>query len=99
MFLQLRNKTKVEYMTIIEHAYRINILAGRLNNRVYLAGFADQNFKYLENDKVTFEWVTEHQLGIRLIEELYAVAEYRINTFLPANNYGVGYGLEYKIVF
>ena len=99
MFLQLRSKTKVEYMTIIEHAYKINVLPRKFNNRVYLAGFADQNFKYNKDDKVSFEWVTEHQLGIRLIEELYAVAEYRINTFLPANNYGMGYGLEYKIVF
>ena len=99
MFVQLRSKTEVEYMTIIEHAYKIRVFPEQLNNRVYIAGFADQNFKYLDNDKLKFEWVTEHQLGIRLIDELYAVAEYRINTFLPAENYGLGYGLEYKIIF
>ncbi|TVZ28450.1 hypothetical protein JM83_3581 [Gillisia sp. Hel_I_86] len=99
MFIQFRSKTEVEYMTIIEHAYKIRVFPEQLNNRVYIAGFADQNFTYLNNDKLQFDWVTEHQLGIRLIEELYAVAEYRINTFLPAENYGLGYGLEYKIIF
>ncbi len=99
MFIQFRSKTEVEYMTIIEHAYRINVFPEKLNNRVYIAGFADQNFKYLDTNKLQFEWVSEHQLGVRLIDELFAVAEYRINTFLPAENYGLGYGLEYKIIF
>ncbi len=99
MFIQFRSKTEVEYMTIIEHAYKIRVFPNLLDNRVYIAGFADQNFKYLENDKLTFEWVSEHQLGIKIIDELYAVAEYRINTFLPSENYGLGYGLEYKILF
>lgn len=98
MFLQLKSKTQPEYMTIIEHAYKMAILPSRLNNRVYVAGFADQNFRF-NDDKVTFEWVTEHQVGVRLIDELYAVAEYRINTFTPSDNYGWGYGMEYKIVF
>lgn len=99
MFIQFRSKSHAEYMTIIEHAYKIQIFPKRLNNRVYIAGFADQNLNWLDNDKLAFEWVSEHQLGIRLIDELYAVAEYRINTFLPDEKYGVGYGLEYKILF
>lgn len=99
MFIQFRSKTAVAYMTIIEHAYKIQVFPDLLDNRVYIAGFADQNFNYLENDKLAFEWVSEHQLGIRIINELYAVAEYRINTLLPKENYGLGYGLEYKILF
>ena len=99
MFLQLRSKTEVEYMTIIEHAYKINIFPEKFNNRVYIAGFADQNFKYSDTNKLSFNWVSEHQIGVRIISELYAIAEYRINTFLPKENYGLGYGLEYKIVF
>lgn len=98
MFIQFRSKSQVEYMTIIEHAYKIQVFP-KLNNRVYIAGFADQNFNRLDNNKLSFDWVSEHQLGIRLIDELYAVAEYRINTFLPDEKYGVGYGLEYKILF
>lgn len=96
MFIQFRINTGVEYMTIIEHTYIINLFPKSLNNRLYLAGFTDQNFKYLKNDKLGFDWVAEHQLGVRLIDELYAVSEDRINTFLPSNNYGLGYGLEYK---
>ncbi|MCF4101659.1 hypothetical protein L1I30_08285 [Gillisia sp. M10.2A] len=99
MFFQYRKNTSPEYMSIIEHVYNLKIFPQKLGNRLYIAGFADQNFNYKENDKVAFEWVSEHQIGLRLIDQLYAVAEYRINTFVPSNNYGWGYGLEYKMIF
>ena len=86
-------------MTIIEHVYRINIAPGKLGNRLYLAGFIDQNFNYLDNGGLAFKYVSEHQLGLRLIDQFYAVMEFRINDFLPDENYGLGYGLQYKIVF
>ncbi|MFC2175765.1 hypothetical protein ACFLR1_02180 [Bacteroidota bacterium] len=98
MFIQFRSKAKPAYMTIIEHVYRLNIAPGPLNNRLYIGGFVDQNFVY-SNSKVSLKWVSEHQLGIRLVSQLYAVAEFRINTFLPDEQYGLGYGLEYKVIF
>ena len=98
MFVQFREKTETKYMTLVEHVYKINILPKKLNNRVYLAGFADQNFIYTDG-KLTFKWVTEHQLGIKIIDQFYAVAEFRINDFLPSENEGFGYGLQYKIIF
>lgn len=99
MFIQFRRNSKTKYMTIIEHVYRINIAPKKLNNRLYIGGFIDQNFSYLDNGGVVFKYVSEHQLGIRLIDQFYAVFEFRINDFLPDENYGLGYGLEYKIVF
>ncbi|MEO9893973.1 hypothetical protein [Aurantibacter sp.] len=99
MFIQFRRNTKTKYMSIIEHVYRINISPKTFNNRLYLAGFIDQNFSYLENGGLAFKYVSEHQLGIRLIKEFYAIFEFRINDFLPEDNYGLGYGLEYKINF
>jgi len=99
MFIQFRRDSKTKYMTIIEHVYRINIAPKRLNNRLYVGGFIDQNFSYLDNGGVAFKYVSEHQLGVRLIDQFYAVLEFRINDFLADENYGLGYGLEYKIVF
>lgn len=98
MFIQFRSKARPAYMTIIEHVYRLNIAPKPLNNRLYIGGFVDQNFVYT-NGKVSLKWVTEHQLGVRLVSQLYAVAEFRINTFLTEKQYGLGYGLEYNVAF
>ena len=94
MFFQFRNKAHTKYMTQIEHVYRIKLY----KDRVYIGGFADQNFVY-SNGKVAFKWVSEHQLGTRIIDQLYAVVEFRINDFLPSDNTGLGIGLEYVIRF
>ncbi|MBM1107315.1 hypothetical protein JQC67_14260 [Aurantibacter crassamenti] len=99
MFIQFRRNAKTKYMSIIEHVYRINISPKTFKNRLYLGGFIDQNFSYLDNGGVVFKYVSEHQLGFRLINQLYAILEFRINDFLSDENYGLGYGLEYKIVF
>ncbi len=98
MFVQLRYSNPLKYMTMIEHVYKIDILKNKLDKRIYLAGFADQVFVNTDGE-ISFEWVTEHQLGVRLVDQLYAVAEFRINTFLPDNNVRMGYGLQYKIIF
>lgn len=94
MVFQLRAHSETKYMTQIEHVYRIRIH----KDRIYLGGFADQNFIY-NNGKVAFKWVTEHQLGARIIDQLYVVAEFKINDFLASDNTGLGLGLEYVIRF
>ena len=99
MFIQFRRNTAIKYMSIIEHVYRINIAPKKLDRRIYIGGFVDQNFVYNGNGGLSFKWVTEHQLGLRIIDELYAILEYRINDFYAKDNYGFGYGLEYKIIF
>jgi len=98
MMIQFRESTDPKFLTLIEHVYRLNIAPKKLNNRLYIGGFWDEAFGNVDG-KLIFNHVSEHQLGIRVYKELYAVTEFRINTFLPYNNIGLGYGLEYKIKF
>ncbi len=98
MLLQFRLHNKTTYMTQIEHVYSILLLPKICNKRLYLGGFADQNFIY-NNGGVSFKWVSEHQLGYRILNRLYVVLEYRINDYYQNDTYGLGYGLEYKISF
>lgn len=79
-------------LTQIDHFYRLNLF----NGKAYVTGFADQDI-YYESSK--FIWVTEHQLGVAVYKKLYAVAEYRYNQYLPTKNSGIGFGLEYLMLF
>jgi hypothetical protein len=79
----------------VEHVYRINLLKDRL----YIYGFADHNMNYGGGiGGNNHRWVSETQLGVRLIAGLHAVAEFRRNEFLSEKN-GLGLGLEYLIRF
>lgn len=98
-YLQFTTKSQSKLFTQLEHVYNFNLFPSIFKNRLYLGGFADQNINYLDNGKISFNWVTEHQLGYNIIDALFLVLEYRINDFLPSNNCGLGYGLEYKIKF
>lgn len=99
MLLQFRRAYSTQYITQIEHVYSILIAPKAFGNRLYLGGFADQNIEYDDNGGVSFKWVSEHQLGFMILNRLYAVLEYRINDYFSTDNYGLGYGLEYKILF
>lgn len=79
------------WLAQIEHFYRLTLF----KNRIYISGFADQDIYY--NSPKIFAFVAEHQLGIRMIDNLFFVAEYRLNDYLPAKKTGVGLGLEYFI--
>lgn len=89
------------YDAQIEHFYRLQVLPGLLGDRVYISGFADLNFLYgSDNPRNHNPWVTETQLGVRIINQVYVVAEYRFNQFLPkGKKNGLGVGLEYLIKF
>jgi hypothetical protein len=80
--------------TQMEYVYKIDILPSKLNNRLYLSGFADQDLIWDSNAAFKSIWVTEHQLGIRIIGGLHAVAEYRINEYIPDKS-GWGLGIQY----
>lgn len=95
---QFREKQALKYFTQIEHVYKLLLFPTWLKKRLYLGGFADQNL-IRKGDKVDVEWVTEHQLGYRIIDAFYVVIEYRVNDFWKTDKYGLGYGLEYKIKF
>jgi hypothetical protein len=66
---------------------------------VYLSPPADQIFNYNGyggGDRQV--WVYEHQLNVRLVEDLFAIAEIRHEDFLdPATGYGLG--VEYVFHF
>ena len=78
----------------MEHVYSTALFPNLLANRVYISGFADHNF--LDDGSTTL--VTETQLGIRIIDQFFAIAEYRHSDFTPDKD-GVGFGVEYKIRF
>lgn len=77
----------------IEYIYSVVIAPRTFNNRLYLAGFADQNM-----NKGEITWVTEHQLGYRFYDNFFVVTEYRINEGFDKET-GVGVGLEYLVPF
>ena len=75
----------------IEQVYNKQFLDGQF----YLKGFIDQNM-----DKTGLFFIHEHQFGIRVVDEFYAVAELRYKTNNPRRDkWGVGLGGEYIIKF
>ena len=65
-----------------------------------MSGFLDNNIFIDSSFPDTTITVTEHQIGYRLVDELYAIAEFRYNGFFPSNrNIGLGVGLEYNLRF
>lgn len=78
----------------MEHVYRRNFLDGL----VYIGGFADHNINGTADSS---DWVSETQIGVRLLGGFYAVAEYRYLSFASSSRFkqGVGIGLEYALRF
>ncbi len=76
----------------MEHFFRAN-----LSERIYISGFVDQTFDLDTSAELPdVPIVLEVQLGVRLFNRLYAVAEYRNNDFRVGNEENVAAGLEYK---
>jgi len=77
----------------IEHVYRRDFL----DKRIYMSAFCDHNINDASGSST---WVTEHQMGVRLVDRLYVVGEYRYSSFAPPGlRSGFGLGLEYVIRF
>ena len=80
----------------IEHFYRLEIAPKLTKNRIYISGFADHTF----GGPMSAGLVMEHQLGVRIYDQFYAVAEYRHFSYYPdPYKDGVGLGLQYLILF
>ncbi|MEX1669215.1 hypothetical protein AB4876_09855 [Zhongshania guokunii] len=80
----------------LEHAFSLKF--PRLSERLYLAGFIDHTFN--EDLPATIPSnpvVAEAQLGLRLFENFYAVAEYRLNEYRRSDVNNVAMGFEYKM--
>lgn len=77
----------------LEHVYRRDFF----DKRVYIAGFADHN---IDSGSRNSTWVTENQIGVRLFDQFFAVAEYRYSSpSAPVFKSGWGFGMEYVIRF
>jgi len=80
----------------MEHVFRMTFPA--LTNRLYLAGFIDHTFnENLPDNMPKNPIVAEAQLGFRIIENLFVVAEYRVNEYRRADVNNMALGLEYLI--
>lgn len=87
------------YASQLQHVYYMKIFPKHLDDRVYLYGFADQNFNTGSNS-IHSRLVAETQLGVRLYKGLHAVTEVRWNGFFPkGDRFGVGVGMQYKLDF
>lgn len=80
MVVQFRENASTKWMTQIEYVYNFRPFKKVLKNKLYFAGFADQNFLH-EDSKTVTKWVTEHQVGYSVLKNFYVVLEYRINDF------------------
>lgn len=76
----------------MEHFSRMN-----LTERLYLSGFVDQTFGLDTSGPLpSTPVVAEVQLGVRLYDRFYAIAEYRKNEFRMGSEENVAVGVEYK---
>ncbi len=68
-----------------------------LSDRLYLSGFLDQSFDInLPGAFPDNPVVTEIQMGMRLFNNFYGIAEYRRNDFRLGNEENLAAGIEYK---
>lgn len=80
----------------IEHVFRLSL--PQISERLYLAGFIDHTFNEdLPANIPSNPIVGEAQLGVRLVENLYAVTEYRVNQYRRTDVNNIAAGLEYII--
>ncbi len=79
----------------MEHIGRID--TPYLDRRLYVAGFADHTFNQGLAGIPNNPLILEVQGGLRLIEEFYAIAEYRVNQYRVGHESNLGLGAEYVI--
>ncbi|QDT07284.1 hypothetical protein K227x_57110 [Rubripirellula lacrimiformis] len=81
----------------IEHVFLWKVFPELLDDRVYISGFADHNINH--HGATSSTWVEETQLGVRVVDEWYLVAEQRYNGFRVGDESSLGLGIEYVIRF
>ena len=80
----------------IEHAFKLTF--PYISDRLYLGGFIDHTFNEdLASEVPSNPIVSEIQLGYRLIENVYAVSEFRINEYRRSDVNNMAVGIEYTI--
>jgi hypothetical protein len=79
----------------MEHIFRLD--TPYLDRRLYIAGFADHTFNQGIAGIPDNPVILEVQGGARLIDELYAIAEYRVNQYRAGDETNLALGGEYVI--
>ena len=70
----------------------------QVSDRLYLSGFIDQSFdETLPAAMPESPIVTEIQLGMRMFDQFYAIAEYRKNQRRVGSENNLAVGIEYKL--
>lgn len=76
----------------LEHAFRFNV-----SELLYVSGFVDHNFNGEPIKGVPANpIVAEVQMGYRIVENFYAVAEWRLNQYRRSDVNNLAIGVEYK---
>jgi len=83
------------YVWQIEHVARLD--TPYLDRRVYLAAFCDHTFNQGYPGVPENPIVMEAQAGLRALDELYVVAEYRVNQYRVNNESNLALGAEYVV--
>jgi hypothetical protein len=82
----------------MEHVIALKFPA--ISERLYLAGFIDHTFnQQLPASFPKHPVVAEFQLGYRLVNEFYLIAEYRINQYRRSDVNNLALGVEYKVLW
>lgn len=80
----------------LEHVFRLSF--PYISDRLYLAGFIDHTFNQdLPDSHPDNPIVGEAQLGLRLVDQLYLIGEYRVNEYRRSDVNNLALGLEYTI--
>lgn len=94
-FHMLQIDHEEEFVWQMEHIFRLD--TPYLDRRLYVAGFIDHTFNQNVPNVPKNPFVLEAQAGVRLFEELYAIAEYRINQYRAGDEDNLALGGEYVI--
>ena len=82
----------------LEHVFKLGL--PYLSEKLYLAGFIDHTFNQnLADNLPDSPIVGEVQLGYRIYENLYLIAEYRINEYRSSDVNNLAVGIEYKLIW
>ena len=82
----------------LEHVYLLRF--PYLTERLYLGGFIDHTFgESLPDTMPENPFVSESQLGYRLVENMFLVIEYRYNQYRLDKEENIALGLEYKLLW
>jgi len=86
------------YVWQLEHVFKFTFPS--LSERLYLAGFADHTFNQnLPESFPKSPIVGELQVGYRLFDKMFAIAEYRVNQYRRGDVNNFALGVEYRVTW